>query len=1166
MAARPEQLLRHIRRLVPRPASDPASDAALLRRFVCQRDEDAFAALVSRHGPLVLGVCRRVLRDPHEAEEASQAVWLVLARKAATVRPPSRLAAWLHGVARHLALNARRAGARRRRHEAPGPHAEPAASPADPLDELTARELLALLDEELQRLPEAYRLPLILCALEGRTVEEAARQLGWTAGSVRGRLIRGRARLHARLVRRGLALPAALAAVEAARGLAPAAVPAGVAGQVARAAAAFAVGQPAAALSNRAAALAQSALEGMVMAKPKVGLVLALAAGLALVAAGVAQQVLSAGQPQGGESAEPEPAPPEKERPAHTDLHGDPLPEGAVARLGTVRFNHGNGLNSLFFSPDGKTILSHGGGLVRLWDAATGRQLAQFSVPKRWADDQAGLTPDGKSLVLLAQEFPSDVLSVWDLTRGKEVRSAKLPVRRGEVSVTRRNAISPDGRLCALHTPEEKRGGQRTPEEVRVFEVATAKELCRLPTEGRELQAAVFGGNDRIVTADKKGTIEVWEAQTGKPVRQFAHGSPAVVMAASSDGAWLATLEHHTYAIDRFLDKDVIHVWDLATGTRKHTLTSRPSRWFMGVCFSPDGKHLLASSFGETAYEVSAWEVATGKRVCELDGAVGMALAVSPDGGRAAAGGSLGKFDLWDLKAGRRLSPDDSQHSAAATVFLSPAGDLAFTVGPSSISTWDGTTGRRLHSFDVPACPYGGLRLVHSPDGRYAVSFAHDPDTKRLEILVWDVVARRRLHTLPVPGGPYEIGSAFSPDSSLLAVWHPGKEAGEGVVRLWDVRTGNEVRSLRETKAGLCKRVSFAADGKALLIVGRSVVGLDAVSGKELFTWQTEPSKGREAVGAAEDGDPWRAAAISPDASVVAGILSAGGFNRGRLEDRLVLCDARTGKVLSRYNDSGLPSNGYEALEFSPDGRLLASSDGEAVHVWEVVTGQEVYTFRGHRGEVRSLAFSANGRRLASSSTDSTAVLWDLTGKSGAAAVPAAEPGEKEVAGWWADLAGEDARRAQAAVWRLAEAPAASVPFLRQRLRPVTDAQMKQTRQHIADLDSETFAVRQKAFEQLQGLGRAAAPALREALKQGVSAEVRRCVEELLGSAGKPPTGEPLRVLRALAALEHADAPEARRLLRELADGAPGAWLTQEAKAVSARQSSGRGLAAPDGR
>jgi RNA polymerase sigma factor (sigma-70 family) len=1153
MPARPERLLRHIRRLVQRPGPDPSSDAALLQRFTAHRDEEAFAALVRRHGPLVLGACRRVLRDLHEAEEVSQAVWLVLARKAASVRPPGRLAAWLHGVAHHLALNARRAAARRRRHEAGGIHREPAAAKADLLDELSARELLLVLDEELQRLPAAYRLPLIHCALEGRTTEEAARQLGWTPGSVRGRLVRGRALLHARLVRRGLALPATLAVVEAARGLAPAAMPAGLAGQVARAAAAFAAGRPAALgeLSGRVAVLAESALEGMAMAKPKWGLALALLAGVVLTAAGVAHQVRSAGQPDEGTAIVPAPAaaePGEKARPARKDLYGDALPDGAVARLGTVRFNHGNGLNSLFFSADGQRVISHGGGFLRIWDAATGQEQAQFALPRRWADDQAALSPDGKTLILLAQEFPSDALSVWDLTAGKELRSVKMPVQRREISAFRRNALSPDGRLGALHTPEE----------VRVFEVATARELCRIPAGGRALQDVVFAGKDRLVTADKKGTLEVWDARTGKSVRRFEQGSPAVVLAVSADGARLATLEHHTHAIDRYLDRDVVHLWDLGAGTRKHTLTARPGRWFMAVSFSPDGKLLLACSVGAVAAEVTAWDVETGRRVRELDGAYGNTLAASPDGGRVAAGGTLGKFELWDLKTGRCLSPGGGSRPVDA-VFLAPAGDRVFTLEPSSVNTWDGTTGRRLHSFEVPACPFGGLEYSHSPDGRYAIHFAVDLDQRRVEILVWDVVAHRRLHALRVPGSPYDIRSAFSPDSSLLAAWHRGKEAGQGIVCLWEVRTGNEIRSFQEARVGSCKRLSFTADGKTLLAAGRGVVGLDVAGGKELFFCRMESLKSQFPVGVApvggapvENEDPWRTVAVSPDGSLFAGVLPAG-FSRERLEERLVLGEVRTGKVLRRWDDSGLPGSSYEQLEFSPDGRLLASSDGEVVRVWDVLAGKGVYRFEGHRGEVRSLAFSANNRRLASASYDATVLLWDLTGKSGAAAVQAGEPGEKDVAGWWADLAGEDARRAQAAVWRLAEAPGVSVPFLRPRLRPATDAQRKQIRQHIADLDSETFGVRQRAFEQLGDLGPAAAGELREALKGDVSAEVRRRVEELLERATRPPTGAALRTLRALAVLEHAGVPEALRLLGELRDGAPGTWLTQQARAIRVR-------------
>src|SRR5262249_537720 len=181
------------------------------------RDPAAFEALLARHGPMVLRVCQRVLGNWHDAEDAFQATFLVLARKAASVRSTAALGAWLHGVACRVALGARLSSARRRRLAAPAPDLAPLDPCPDPLSELTAREALQILDEEVQRLPQPYRLPVILCCLEGLSQEEAARQLGWTPGSVKGRLERGRKRLHQRLAGRGLALPAALALVEVSR-------------------------------------------------------------------------------------------------------------------------------------------------------------------------------------------------------------------------------------------------------------------------------------------------------------------------------------------------------------------------------------------------------------------------------------------------------------------------------------------------------------------------------------------------------------------------------------------------------------------------------------------------------------------------------------------------------------------------------------------------------------------------------------------------------------------------------------------------------------------------------------------------------------------------------------------------------------------------------------
>ena len=216
MPAQIDCLIRYIRRIASPATSD--TDAALLNRFLTNRDSEAFAALVRRHGSLILCVCRRLLSDSHDAEDAFQATFLVLARKASSVRPASALAAWLHGVAYRIALRLRGARARRRQREVPISELALPGRFSDPLAELSTRETLCILHEEVQRLPQVYRLPVILCCLEGLSQEEAARRLGWTAGTVKGRLERGRKQLHERLVKRGLTLMAALAAAEIARG------------------------------------------------------------------------------------------------------------------------------------------------------------------------------------------------------------------------------------------------------------------------------------------------------------------------------------------------------------------------------------------------------------------------------------------------------------------------------------------------------------------------------------------------------------------------------------------------------------------------------------------------------------------------------------------------------------------------------------------------------------------------------------------------------------------------------------------------------------------------------------------------------------------------------------------------------------------------------------
>jgi RNA polymerase sigma factor (sigma-70 family) len=256
-----------VRRL-RRAALREQSDSQLLADFVAARDEAAFEALVRRHGPLVLGVCARVTRDHHDAEDAFQATFLVLARKAACVRPAERLAGWLWGVAYRAATRARCLAAKRRAREAPVAvlPERPAPAGREPL------EVGPVLDEELNRLPEKYRLPVLLCELQGRPRREVAGALGVPEGTLSSRLATARKLLAGRLARRGLALSAAA--------LSPAAALAGVPARLFASVRSAAGPSGGAVLSANAQLLAEGVIHAMSVSKVKVGTVVLLLAGL----------------------------------------------------------------------------------------------------------------------------------------------------------------------------------------------------------------------------------------------------------------------------------------------------------------------------------------------------------------------------------------------------------------------------------------------------------------------------------------------------------------------------------------------------------------------------------------------------------------------------------------------------------------------------------------------------------------------------------------------------------------------------------------------------------------------------------------------------------------------------------------------------------------------
>jgi RNA polymerase sigma factor (sigma-70 family) len=277
-------VVQYLHRVTAPPRSAGLTDGELLERFASRRDQAAFAALVQRHGPMVMGVCRRLLRDRHEAEDAWQATFLILVRKAGAITRRELLAGWLYGVAYRTARRARRVAVRRQLREKPaGDLVAPASAPTD-----VWPDLRPILDEEIQRLPEKYRLPIVLCYFENRTNTEAARLLNCPRGTIATRLARARERLRVCLTRRGVTLSAGSLALAFSQEAVPAAVPGMLVQATVRAAPLVAAGAPAVAgVTAQAALLTQGVARMMVFTKLKAVLALLLTAGVVFSGSGL---------------------------------------------------------------------------------------------------------------------------------------------------------------------------------------------------------------------------------------------------------------------------------------------------------------------------------------------------------------------------------------------------------------------------------------------------------------------------------------------------------------------------------------------------------------------------------------------------------------------------------------------------------------------------------------------------------------------------------------------------------------------------------------------------------------------------------------------------------------------------------------------------------------
>jgi RNA polymerase sigma factor (sigma-70 family) len=666
-----DSLLNHLGQLSVFPAQHHLADEELLDRFVRQRDQAAFAALVQRHGPLVLRVCQRVLRDHHATEDAFQATFLVLVRKAASLERRDLLSSWLYGVAHRIALRAREATAQRQARERQAARH----TSADPMDELTGRELYAALDEELQRLPEPYRAPLLLCCLQGRTRDEAARQLRWSLGTLKRRLERGRALLHDRLARRGLIPAAVLATGTLAPAAGSATVPAALIVQT------LAATRDVGAASARALALAREALPGTLVARVTAGAALCLVLGLLAGGAGIVVRQVHTPQPA-VTAAEPPPAPPST---ARTDRFGDPLPAGALVRLGTLRFRHGAQVRAILFTPDDQLLIAAGtDDTICFLDRQTGRQLRRLA-GHEGAIVALALSPDGCTLASAGEDGTA---RLWDVATGKERHCL-----RGHGKYVRAVAFTPDGQnLVTAGLGQTARFWT-----VCLWDVGTGGELRHFVGHQGDVTAmAISTDGKHLVAGGREGdgrtdhTVRVWELGTGKELRQLGRSADSIrTLTFAPDGKTLLTL----------LDSGELQLWDFEKGELRATLKVADSmRGLMSAVFSPDGRRLavLPWDSGSDA-TVRVWSVPSLKEEhrfrCPRDT---VSMAFNPNGKILALANGSALVHLWDVATKKEL-PVEGLPMAPRSLAFSPDGQFLFSGSEDGTARrWEVATGKEL--------------------------------------------------------------------------------------------------------------------------------------------------------------------------------------------------------------------------------------------------------------------------------------------------------------------------------------------------------------------------------------------------------------------------------------------------------------------------------------
>jgi len=870
---------------------------------------------------------------------------------------------------------------------------------------------------------------------------------------------------------------------------------------------------------------------------------------------------------------DPDQPPPEKAEPPRQDTLGDPLPPGALARMGTARLREWSSSGrSAIFSPDGKLLVSSDGETARLWSTTTGKLAARIRLESGFG--QPAFWPDGKSLALPSGK----VITLWDPNTGRKL--GDFPAKGSLPYVASVLAFSADGKILAVgsHKGEVTLWNTVTAAQVAVLDSKPAASNgiyhLRLTPDGRTL---VYMGRDQ----EFKECIWHWDLATRTMLKQVEMPRRGGTVQLSDDGQTLAGPA----------GGGIVHVWDATTGKERLVLQGELSRATYGVGFTHDGK-MLATTWAEPGAEqatFSFWDAATGKvlRRFPIPRSAMYGIHFSPDGRLVVAQGQSPIVQIFDTATGKRLLDGEGHEDSITNLAFTPEGRSLVSSDHRTLRVWDAATGKpqklmtdapRQPPVDAQRGSWAGAVFALLLSGRVLLSGGTDGLLSLQELDSGKVLRRLILDGKPEQlrdRGRQVYRLALAADGrSVAAISNTGGPNSNAMIDVWDLESGrNLVHRPDPVQRSL---TAFSPDAKTVLghqqvfsaadvadpqakagtrkVEATQVVLEEVATGRTLLTI-AQPDNVSSIRGFAPDGQTFLTTTFS-----VAGQPSQQRLDRSSLH----LWELATGK--ERLRIAGTKSGyefSYTTVAFAPGSRILATArEDKTIQLWDLATGRELLRRTGYDAPLDCLTFSPDGKTLASGHRDSTILVWDVARATERLHRPnrPAEPSELEQ--WWTDLAGGTATKAHTAIWGLVGVSDQALPLLRARLQPAVAEPAEQLRQLISDLDSNRFQVREAASRRLTGLEEQAEPMLRAALKTDPSTEKRRRIEALLAVPRVVHAPEALRGVRAVQVLEQIGSAAAKDLLAKLAMGAANMRLTQDANAASERLAR-RATAAP---